>query len=275
MTEGARRFFAALRMTEEAMGRKRKGCECRPGHTESGETGGWSSEGVADGPVGEPGVEGGAEVLVAVADFGVVGYVAHEVGEFGDEGADVFGFDAVEEGGEGVEADTRFGQKSETEFISVFAEALFLVGGQSDLDFEGQDRALAAFVEPVLEPDGEMLPQLAHGRVEHAGGDVAVALVAGAQLEDLPQVVQRDDKAAAVAPLLSPKWKSETGISSILVSGLPVRVARGGRSASGMRPLPTVRPTTFWEKCSLDQLLRWGFILSFAAICTKKSRPAA
>ena len=155
---------------------------------------------VADGPVGEPGVEGGAEVLVAIADFGVVGDVADEVGEFGDEGADVFGFDAVEDGGEGVEADTRFGQKSETEFISVFAEALFLVGGQPDLDFEGQDGALAAFVEPVLEPDGEMLPQLAHGGVEHAGGDVAVALVAGPQLEDLPQVLQRDDKTAAVAP---------------------------------------------------------------------------
>ena len=42
--------------------------------------------------------------------------------------------------------------------------------------------------------------QFFHRRVEYTGSYIAVALITGAELEDLSQVVQRDDKAAPVAP---------------------------------------------------------------------------
>ena len=63
---------------------------------------------VADGPVGEPSVEGGAEVAVATADFGVFGDVGDNIRELVHKGFDILRFYAVEDGGEGVEADTRF-----------------------------------------------------------------------------------------------------------------------------------------------------------------------
>lgn len=144
--------------------------------------------------------DGGEEVAVFVFDVPGSGDVVAEVGDFEDEGLDVFTVKVFYDSRKAGPVDTRFCQEIDTEFINLFFALTYFGFGEQDSDFEDDAVLAIGLVGPVLERDGKCGVEVGLGGFEDAGDDVAEFVVALAKGKNLSEGIDADAETAPGSP---------------------------------------------------------------------------